>query len=54
MERLTKSELELFLVQAWYIWNQRNMVLHGGKFKDPGWLKKRVVEFLKEYQQTQV
>lgn len=54
VERLTKSKLELFLVQAWFIWNQQNTVLHGGKFKDPGWLNKRAVEFLKEYQQTQV
>lgn len=53
VERLTKSKLELFLVQVWFIWNQQNTVLHGGKFKDPDWLNKRAVEFL-EYQQTQV
>ena len=27
--RLTIEELELFLVQAWIIWNQRNAMIHG-------------------------
>ena len=27
--RLTAEELELFLVQAWIIWNQRNAIIHG-------------------------
>ena len=54
LNRLTKSEFELFLVQAWFIWNQRNTVLHGGSFEDPGWLNKRAFDFLKEFQQTQM
>ena len=35
VDRLTVEELELFWVQAWIIWNQRNCVVHGGKLKDP-------------------
>ena len=30
MDRLTMDEFELFLVQCWIIWNQRNSILHGG------------------------
>ena len=30
MHKLTKEDLELFLVQCWLIWNQRNLILHGG------------------------
>ena len=30
MEKLTIEELELFFVQAWLIWNQRNTITHGG------------------------
>ena len=36
LDRLSMAELELFLVQAWIIWNQRNIVIHGGKLKEPG------------------
>ena len=41
------------LVQAWSIWNQRNKVVHGGKFLEPGWLNKRAAELLKEFQRSQ-
>ena len=54
MDRLTGSEFELFLVQAWLIWNQRNTVLHSGSFKEPGWLNKRATELLEEYHKSQV
>ena len=30
MDRQTMDEFELFLVQCWIIWNQRNSILHGG------------------------
>ncbi|XP_075654965.1 uncharacterized protein LOC142625150 [Castanea sativa] len=40
-DRLSTTEMELFLVQAWLIWNQRNMVVHGGHMKDPRWLNNR-------------
>ncbi|KAL4600852.1 hypothetical protein ACB092_11G229600 [Castanea dentata] len=53
MSRLLKSELELFLVQAWIIWNQRNAVVHGGQLKEPGWLNRRVAEYLNEYKEAQ-
>lgn len=38
MSRLPKVELELFLVQVWIIWNQRNAMVHGGELKERGWL----------------
>ena len=41
--------LEVVLVQAWLIWNQRNRVVHGGKFHDPGWLNDCAREFLEEH-----
>ena len=31
IHKLTSEELELFFLQAWLIWSQRNMVIHGGK-----------------------
>ena len=54
MERLSKAELEFFLVQAWLIWNQRNAVIHGGQLREPGWLNRRAEEFLAEYRKSQV
>ena len=54
MDRLLRSEFELFLVQAWPIWNQRNTMIHGGSFKEPGWLNKRAMEFLEEFHNSQV
>ena len=53
MDRLQKEKLEIFLVQAWLIWNQRNTVIHGGHLREPGWLNKRAEEFLEEYRKAQ-
>lgn len=53
MHRLEPEEMELFLVQAWILWNQRNCVLHGGELKDPGWLNTRAEEWLEESAQVQ-
>ena len=33
LERLSTGEFELFLVQAWIIWNQRNTLVHGGQLR---------------------
>ena len=41
MGKLSTAEFELFVVQTWIIWNQRNTVVFGGKLKDPKWLNKR-------------
>ena len=41
--------LEVVLVQAWLIWNQRNRVVHGGKFHDLGWLNNWAADFLEEF-----
>lgn len=50
---LKRPEWELFLVQVWFIWNQRNTMVHGGNFKEPGWINIRAAAFL-EYHQLQV
>lgn len=34
IERLMAEELELFLMQCWIIWNQRNSVMRGGVIRD--------------------
>ena len=49
LHRIDKIEVELMLVQACLIWNQRNRVVHGGKFLEPGWLNKRAAELLEEF-----
>ena len=49
MVRLDLENVELFLVHAWIIWNQRNSVLYGGMLKDPGWLNKHAAEYLEEF-----
>jgi len=54
IHKLTSEELELFFVQAWLIWSQRNMVIHGGKLQDPSLLVQRASDFLKEYKEAQV
>ena len=54
LDRFVLEDMELFLVQAWIIWNQRNRVLHGGNFNDPICLNKKAVEYLEEYRHTQV
>ena len=54
LDRLNKTEVEMFLVQAWLIWNQRNRVVYGGKLLEPGWLNRRAAELLEEFQQLQV
>lgn len=54
LDRLDMEDVELFLVQAWAVLNQRNSVVHGGLLKDPGWLNRRAAEYLEEYKQAQV
>ena len=49
---IDKTEVELMLVQAWLIWNQRNRVVHRGKFLELGWLNKRAAELLEEFWQS--
>ena len=54
LDRLNKTEVEMFLVQAWLIWNQRNRVVYGGKLLELGWLNRCAAELLEEFQQSQV
>ena len=46
-------DLEEVLVQAWQIWNQRNRVVYGGKFHEPGWLITRARELLEDFRTAQ-
>ena len=52
LDRLDRTEVELWLVQAWLIWNQWNRVVHGGKLIEPGCLNRRASELLEEFQQS--
>ncbi|KAK9987011.1 hypothetical protein SO802_031962 [Lithocarpus litseifolius] len=54
VDRLSIEEMELFWVQCWLIWNQRNCVLYGGQLKHPTNLNKRAEEFLEEFKHAQV
>lgn len=47
------AEFELFFVQAWLIWNQRNVLNHVGKLKDSTWLNRRAADCLDEFWQAQ-
>ncbi|XP_030939482.1 uncharacterized protein LOC115964280 [Quercus lobata] len=49
MVKLTFDELELFLVQAWLIWNQRNALIHGKQLQEPGILNRRAEDYLAEF-----
>ena len=46
-------DMEEVLVQAWQIWNQRNWVVHGGKFHEPRWLITRARELLEDFRIAQ-
>ena len=54
MVKLSREELELFFVQAWLIWTQRNTVTFGGVIQDPSRLVKRAGEYLEEFKMSQV
>ncbi|XP_075645058.1 uncharacterized protein LOC142616054 [Castanea sativa] len=47
------SRMELFVVQAWTLWNQRNTLVHGRKMKNPYWLNRRASNYLEEYRKAQ-
>jgi len=51
---LSSDELELFLVQAWIIWNQQNGILHGKQLQPPKVLIKRAQDFMAEFQRANV
>ncbi|XP_075659003.1 uncharacterized protein LOC142628850 [Castanea sativa] len=53
LNRLDAAGMEIFVAQAWTVWNQRNSMVHGGQMKHPCWLKKRAVDYMEEYRTTQ-
>ena len=52
INRLSTEEMELFLVQAWIIWNQRNGIMHGKQIQPPEILIKHAQDFLAEFRQA--
>ena len=52
LNKLSLEEFELFLVQCWLIWNQRNTVVCGGKLQDPTQLNIRARDYLEEYKEA--
>ena len=52
MNKLDAAGMELFIVQAWIVWNQRNTMVHGGQMKDPCWLNRRAADYLEEYRKA--
>ena len=53
IDRMSLEEMELFLSQAWFIWNRRNGVIHGGRFIDPDTLNRRAKKYLEDYRYAQ-
>lgn len=47
--KLSEEELELFLIQCWQVWHQRNLLLHGEKIQDPRQLNRKAVDYVQEY-----
>ena len=53
IRKLPGEEVELFLVQAWTIWTQRNVATNGGTLQDPSQLVKRASVFVDEFRASQ-
>ena len=53
LNKLSQEEFELFFVQAWLLWNQRNPVTHGGGIQEPSRLVRRAVKLLEEFEEAQ-
>ncbi|XP_075640327.1 uncharacterized protein LOC142612082 [Castanea sativa] len=53
LNRLDAAGMEIFVVQAWTVWNQRNSMVHGGQMKHPCWLNKRAADYMEEYRIAQ-
>ncbi|XP_075670478.1 uncharacterized protein LOC142640297 [Castanea sativa] len=51
--RLTIDELELFLVQAWIMWNQRNAMVRGKHWQALRILNRRAEDYLEEFKSAQ-
>ena len=53
IRKLPVEEIELFLVQAWMIWTQRNVATNEGTLQDPSQLVKRASIFSDEFKAFQ-
>ncbi|XP_075659072.1 uncharacterized protein LOC142628932 [Castanea sativa] len=51
--RLSTEELELFIVQAWFIWHQRNSLTQGKQVQALGVLNKRAKDYMEEFRRAQ-
>lgn len=49
IDQISLEEMELFLTQAWFIWNRRNGVIHDGRYIDPETLNQLAAEYLEDY-----
>lgn len=49
INRLPSDELELFPIQAWFIWHQWNIVIHSEQLQGLGVLNKRARDFMEEF-----
>lgn len=50
--KLDLENLELFIVFAWFIWNNKNERLWNSAFKDLGKLINQAISYIKEMRQT--
>ncbi|KAF4390164.1 hypothetical protein G4B88_005082 [Cannabis sativa] len=50
-EILSRSEYELFLVAAWYIWSERNQIVHGRKANPSDVVVSQIFKLFNEYSQ---
>ena len=54
LEEKPMEVCELFLVQAWFIWHQRNLMVHGGQVQDPSIINRRAKDFLEDFRSSQI
>ncbi|XP_060969888.1 uncharacterized protein LOC115713659 [Cannabis sativa] len=50
-EILSRSDYELFLVAAWYIWGERNQIVHGRKANPSDVMVSQIFKLFNEYSQ---
>ena len=50
---LDAAGMEFFVVQAWIVWNQRNLMVHGRQMKHPCLLNRRTANYMEEYRMAQ-
>lgn len=54
LEEKPTEVCELFLAQAWFIWHQRNLVVHVRQVQDPSIINRRAKDFLEDFRSSQI